>query len=274
MSAVLFSIRTQTHNWTNTHTHARTHARTHLHTHIYTHSVSLCISLSLCLCLCVSVSLILERYYNILCIYFRSWLVHFLHSNISNLYTLCVCIVHCLIRFIVLTPLQMGLWPYWIKFPYSVFSLSLFVSRSASLSLLKIKVVSMVGVCGILFSVNKQLHARTHARTHTKNSHTQTHARTHARTHTYPTICINDSPLCFSRSVYPSRSACHCSTFLSPSLRLHYSLSSFYLAVSSKMDSFLTLFVSVEGEGEGVSEDAQVVLSRLCVCGKLIWVWQ
>ena len=145
-------------------------------------------------------------------------------------------------------------------------SLSLSVSWSASLSLLKIKVVSMVGVCGILFSVNKQLHARTHAHKKLTHTHKQTnaHARTHARTHTHthPTICINDSTLCFSRSVYPSRSARHCSTFLSPSLRLHYSLLSFYLSVSSKMDSFLTLFVSVEGEG--LSEDVQVVLSRLC----------
>ena len=33
--------------------------------------------------------------------------------------------MYCLIRSIVLTSLQMGLWPYWIKFPYSVFSLSL-----------------------------------------------------------------------------------------------------------------------------------------------------
>jgi len=33
--------------------------------------------------------------------------------------------VYCLTRFIVLTPLQTGLWPYWIKFPCSVFSLSL-----------------------------------------------------------------------------------------------------------------------------------------------------
>ena len=30
--------------------------------------------------------------------------------------------VHCITRFIVLTPLQMGLWPYWIKFSYSVYS--------------------------------------------------------------------------------------------------------------------------------------------------------
>ena len=33
--------------------------------------------------------------------------------------------VHCITMFIVLTPLQMGLWPCWIKYPYSVFSLSL-----------------------------------------------------------------------------------------------------------------------------------------------------
>ena len=61
---------------------------------------------------CTSRIDIQERYYNILCICFRSCLVHLLHSNISNLFTVCVCIVYCLIRFIVLTPLQMGLWPY------------------------------------------------------------------------------------------------------------------------------------------------------------------
>ena len=61
--------------------------------------------------------------------------MHFLHSNISNLYTLCVCIVHCLIRFIVLTPLQMGLWPYWIKFPYFRIPYSLSLSLCVSVSL-------------------------------------------------------------------------------------------------------------------------------------------
>ena len=34
---------------------------------------------------------------------------------------ICLLYVYCLIRSIVLTPLQMGLWPYWIKFPYSIF---------------------------------------------------------------------------------------------------------------------------------------------------------
>ena len=88
-------------------------------------------------CKCTSRINIEERYYNILCIYFRSWLVHFLHSNISNLFTVCVCIVYCLIRFIVLTPLQMGLWPYWIKFPYSL-SLSLSLSIPISMQILNL----------------------------------------------------------------------------------------------------------------------------------------
>ena len=74
---------------------------------------------------CTSWINIQECYYNILCIYFRSRLVQLLIPA-SVICLLCVCIVYCLIRFIVLTPLQMGLWPYWIKFPYSVFSVSCF----------------------------------------------------------------------------------------------------------------------------------------------------
>ena len=62
-----------------------------------------CLSLSLCIkhsaegkpCYCEEFKCtwqinIQERYYNILCICFRSCIVHFLHSNISNLFTVCI----------------------------------------------------------------------------------------------------------------------------------------------------------------------------------------
>ena len=63
----------------------------------------------------------------LLYIRFRFGFAHLQHSNVSNLNVVCV---HCIIRFVVLTPLQMGLWPYWIKFLYSVFRiLSLFESQ-------------------------------------------------------------------------------------------------------------------------------------------------
>ena len=63
-----------------------------------------------------------ENDYNIL-LYIRFRFGLFI-CNIPTSVNWILC-VHCFIRFIVLTPLQMGLWPDWIKFPYSVFSVVL-----------------------------------------------------------------------------------------------------------------------------------------------------
>ena len=59
-SAVLLSIRTQTHNWTRTRTHAHTYTRTFTHTLSLYLSVAVSLSLSLFVSVCVSVSLFLS----------------------------------------------------------------------------------------------------------------------------------------------------------------------------------------------------------------------
>ena len=39
-------------------------------------------------------------------------IISYIPTSVICILCVCVCIVYCLIRFIVLTPLQMGLWPY------------------------------------------------------------------------------------------------------------------------------------------------------------------
>ena len=142
------------------HAHSDMHKHTHTHTHTHTHILSLsqfkkkfCIKHSAEGTPCYHDELkwslwsnIQERYYIILWMSFLSRLVHLQHSNVSNLF-------FCVIRSIVLAPLQMGLW---LKLNKS----SVFCILSLSLSL-----------------------THTHTCTH---RHTDTHTliHTHAHTHT------------------------------------------------------------------------------------------